>query len=274
VAVLIDGCQRWRERRESYRPAGEPFDPRTHEVARLAAAEAKAFVQRHHYSGSCSPPGERFGLFAGPDLVGVAVFGEAASPKVLEILPCPPDQALVLGRLVLLQQVRANAESWFVAQCFEHLRRAGYGGIITYADPESRTTLAGRVVFGGHAGTIYQALSAAYTGRGSPDTQYLLPDGRVFEKRAASKIRKREEGWRYAVDLLVGAGAVPPTSCEDMRAWLKRERAMVTRSRRHPGCFRYLFPIDRSTRRHLQAHLERREVQVLPYPKLVARPPT
>jgi hypothetical protein len=39
--------QRWRERRESYRPAGEPINPRLYEVAELAGdREAKAFIWR------------------------------------------------------------------------------------------------------------------------------------------------------------------------------------------------------------------------------------
>jgi hypothetical protein len=43
--------QRWRERRESYRPAGEPINPRLYEVADLAGdREAKAFILAHHYS--------------------------------------------------------------------------------------------------------------------------------------------------------------------------------------------------------------------------------
>ena len=43
--------QRWRDRRESYRPAGEPINPRLYEVAELAGdREAKAFILAHHYS--------------------------------------------------------------------------------------------------------------------------------------------------------------------------------------------------------------------------------
>ena len=43
--------QRWRERRESYRLAGEPINPRLYEVAELAGdREAKEFILAHHYS--------------------------------------------------------------------------------------------------------------------------------------------------------------------------------------------------------------------------------
>ena len=45
---LFSQC--WRERRESYRPAGEPINPRLNKVAELAAdLEAKEFILAHHY---------------------------------------------------------------------------------------------------------------------------------------------------------------------------------------------------------------------------------
>lgn len=167
--MIIAGCQRWRERRESYVPARELFNPRAHEVAPLAQDLAKAFVEANHYSGSCSARTRQFGLYSGSDLVGVAVFGEPGGPKVKAILPCPAAQTLELGRLVLLEGVLANAESWFVARCFDQLRRAGYGGVISFADPLPRTTIAGKVVFGGHAGTIYQSLNAGQLGTDGGD---------------------------------------------------------------------------------------------------------
>lgn len=41
--------QRWRDRRESYLPVGEPINPRVYEVAELAGdREAKAFILAHH----------------------------------------------------------------------------------------------------------------------------------------------------------------------------------------------------------------------------------
>ena len=41
--------QRWRDRRESYRPVGEPINPRLYEVAELAGdREAKAFILAQH----------------------------------------------------------------------------------------------------------------------------------------------------------------------------------------------------------------------------------
>lgn len=274
--MIITACQRWRARRESYRPAREVFDVRAHEVSRMLpggpAGDAKDFVERHHYSGTCSSTCRVFGLFEHAELVGVAVFGQPVTGATLDILPCPREQALELGRLVLLDRVGANAESWFVARAFDLLGADGYAGVVSFADPEPRTTLTGAVVFGGHAGTVYQALGAIYTGRGSADTQYLFPSGQAFTKRAAAKIRGRESGWRYAVAQLVEAGATPPGEGEDMRLWLERERGRTTRRRRHRGCFRYIWGLDRTTKRLLVPHLAARGLAPQTYPKLILRP--
>jgi len=65
--------QRWRERRESYRPAGEPISPRLYEVAELAGdREAKEFILAHHYrctdSSGCETRKRRCGC-AGSEIV-------------------------------------------------------------------------------------------------------------------------------------------------------------------------------------------------------------
>lgn len=44
--------QRWRARRESYRPAGEPIETRRYEVALIPDdTTARAFVIEHHAGG-------------------------------------------------------------------------------------------------------------------------------------------------------------------------------------------------------------------------------
>jgi hypothetical protein len=147
--VIVDKVQRWKERRGVYRPAGEPIKTSDYEVARLPTdAEAKGFVLRHHYSGSYPAARERYGLFRGPgrawdcepmaELAGVAVFSVPTNPKALD--PAPGDAAtrVELGRFVLAEDVPANGETWFLARCFELLRRRGYTGVVSFSDPEAR----------------------------------------------------------------------------------------------------------------------------------------
>ena len=125
---------------------------------------------------------------------------------------------------------------------------------------ELRATAPGEVVFRGHCGITYSALSAIYTGRATPRTLHLLPDASVLSDRTAQKIRAQERGWRAAVDTLVEHGAVAPTYNEDTREWLRRELARVTRPMRHGGNHKFLFPLTRVGKRAV------RGVRALPYP--------
>jgi hypothetical protein len=239
-------CQRWRDRRDSYRPAGEVIATQDYAVASLPSdAVAKAFVRQHHYSGTYPAARTRVGLYRHEALVGVAVFSVPCNAKALTLVfPGDPRDSVELGRFVLLDDVPANGETWFLARCFELLRRDGYRGVVSFSDPTPRTDRAGRVVFPGHLGTIYQAHNAQYLGRGTARTLRLLPDGSVMSARSIQKIRSGERGWRYSAALLSGAGAgAPPTG--DRGAWLCASLARVTRRLAHPGNHRYAWPLRR-----------------------------
>ncbi len=259
--MITPVVQRWRDRRGSYRPAGEPIRTADYEVAAIPDdRSARAFVERHHYSASFPAARERVGLYRRAELVGVAVFSHPPSEAVLKRLQCDRLEGVELGRLVLLDDVPANGESFFLARAFELLRRSGYRGVLSFSDPMVRHDAEGRVVFKGHIGGVYQATNAVYAGAGARRTQRLLPDGRVFSDRAISKIRAHERGWRYSAAILERFGAAPLGERDDARAWLATWLPRLTRTVRHPGFHCYLFGLDRMTKRHLPVSL--------PYPKL------
>lgn len=253
-------CQRWLRHRSFYRPAGEPIDPRHFEVAAIDGdAPARAFIETHHYSGTYPAARRRFGLYKGADLVGVAVFSQPVNDASLACLPGEPRSSVELGRLVLLNSVPANGETWFLARCFEALRREGFVGVISFSDPVPRTTRAGLVLFRGHVGTCYQALNATYLGRATPRTLHLLPDASVFSPRAAQKIRSGECGVAYAVEQLVAAGAEEPAPGESLLCWMHSWLPRVTIPLRHRGNHKYAWTLHRRDRRHLPLSL--------PFPK-------
>src|SRR6266508_266575 len=175
--------QRWRDRRESYRPTGEVINPRLYEIAELAGdREAKAFILAHHYSVSYPSARFRFGLFTRGCLVGVAVFSHPCNDRVLtSVFPLSPLDSVELGRFVLLDSVPANGESWFLARTFECLRRKGFAGVVSFSDPVPRTKADGTIVHRGHIGICYQATSAIFLGRTEPRTIRLLPDGTLLK---------------------------------------------------------------------------------------------
>ncbi|MEK7178569.1 MAG: hypothetical protein AAB721_02865 [Patescibacteria group bacterium] len=243
--------QRWRERRDLYRPAGEVIRTIQYEVAPLADdTTPRTFVERHHYSGTYVAARFRFGLFRGAELVGVAVFSHPCNDKALtNVFPGDALESVELGRFVLTDDVPGNGETWFLGRCFEQLRTEGLNGVLSFSDPVPRTALDGRVVFRGHVGTIYQAHNARFLGRATARTLRLLPDGRSFHPYARQKVRSGKRGQAYAAGQLVAAGAAPLEG--DPAAWLAREIPRVTRTLRHPGNYRYAWGLTRAATRAL-----------------------
>ena len=242
---------RWRERSSRWVNHRQAFDPKRFDVVELTSdAEARAFIEAHHYSGSYPAARWRFGLMEAGALVGCAVFSHPASDKVLtNVFPGEATDSVELGRLVLLDAVGFNAESWFTRRCLDKLKLQGVRGVVSFSDPVQRVRADGVVIMPGHVGTVYQALGARYLGRSTPRTLYLLPDATVFSARAAQKVRALERGWRYAVEQLHAAGAdtfgpEQESSLKARLAWLA-EALKLTRRVRHPGNHRYAWALQR-----------------------------
>ena len=260
--------QRWRDRRGTYRPAGEIIDPRRYDVALIGDDNtAKAFVKQHHYSATYPAARFRVGLYermrGASSLVGVAIFSHPSNPLALRPLPVGLE-SVELGRFVLLDRVPGNGETWFLARAFELIAREGISGVVSFSDPCPRATDEGLVVFGGHIGTIYQAHNAIYLGQARADIMRLLPDGRTLHNRSLAKLRSRDQGWRYVLESLLRYGATPPANtCQfDVDAWLGEWMPQLTRRVRHPGNHKYVWAFDGRARKALST-IGR------PYPKQV-----
>lgn len=264
-------AQRWRGRRDSYRPAAEPIDPRRYGVEVIRRSEARAFVERHHYSGSypaarCAVALYRARAFNAAELVGVAVFSVATNPaSIRRHTGVDPAAGVELGRFILLDDVPGNGETWFLARAFRALRaeKPEVRAVLSYSDPVPRMTVAGEVVKPGHIGVIYQAHNGRYVGRGGARTIFLDASGRVVSGRALSKLRCETRGQAYAEKVLLEAGAPARRPGEDGRAYVRRALAEGPfRALWHPGNHAYVWPLDRAA--------EAVAAPALPYPKGVA----
>ena len=262
-----DYTQRWRAGQHSWRHISEGgFLKTRYDVAAIDEQAARSFVLEHHYSASYPASRFRFGLHESGLLVGVAVLSVPVAAAVLtSTFPDlePYDEALELGRLVLLDRVPANAESWFLARVWELAAAQGIQGVVSFSDPLPRLAADGSQVMPGHVGTIYQASNAAYLGRATARTLYLLPDGTVLNERAVQKVRSQVRGHEYVERQLVALGA-EPRGGEEPHAWLRRalDQARVRRVR-HQGNHRYAFTLGRRRRSVRVAHPAR----PLSYPK-------
>lgn len=271
--MLTQRSQRWRDRRTRFVPAASEIDPATLAVDVIETRTvATPFVLAHHYAGSMPLCRLSVGLFrngAGgrSELAGICAFSvpinDASIPKSAGL--SDRGAACDLGRLVLLDDVGGNGESFLVSRAFRLLRRERPQilSVISYADPVRRLDRDGRVFLPGHVGGLYATMGSRYVGRSSPRTDLLLPDGRPLSSRALSKLRTGDTGERYAVGQIVAAGAEPPAFGESRSAWLARlEAAGFLRRRRHPGNHVYVFPLTKAAR------LAARKVPALAYPML------
>jgi hypothetical protein len=82
--------QRWLTKTASYRPIGEPFDPRRYDVQEIPKNAAEVFTVTHHYSTAFPATRLCYGLYDSrpsrgqlPELVGVAALGVPSHPAVL-----------------------------------------------------------------------------------------------------------------------------------------------------------------------------------------------
>ncbi len=273
---LDEMSQRWRAGVHTWAPVSAGgFDAARYTVRAVDHATARAFVVAHHYSRSYPADRLRFGMFDGAHLVGVAVLGQPMHDQVTgKVFPTLGRMdAAELARFVLLDDVPANAETWFLARVFRAAAAEGLRGVVAFSDPLPRRTAAGELLMAGHIGLIYRAGKGAtgrYTGRGAARTLTMLADGRVFSARTRAKVTGWEKGGRGAVMELVALGAPAPElstlagmTPAGRSQWLTEALDTIGARRvRHRGNHRYAWTLgDRGARRRVPIALD-----ALPYP--------
>lgn len=145
-------------------------------VKPIPAKDGKTFVIQHHYSHGIHNGPICFGLFETDRLVGVCAFAAPSSENVRSSIFGEEYKRGVteLHRLVLLDEVPKNAESFFIVRALKELKkqRPYYNAVVSFADPTEN-----------HLGVIYQATNALYCGRSAPATFYLDETGRLRHPR-------------------------------------------------------------------------------------------
>jgi hypothetical protein len=161
-------------------------------VEKVAASIAKPFVKEHHYSHGIHNGPMTYGLFRDENLIGVLAFATPSSEAVCaSVFGVEYKRSVTeLHRLVLLDEVPKNAESFFISRALKLLKsdRPYYRAVLSFADSTE-----------GHMGTIYQACNALYCGTTSMATFYLDEDGRLRHPRQngvnITKELAAERGW-------------------------------------------------------------------------------
>lgn len=143
-------------------------------VREIGRGEARAMVERHHYSGRLPESTLRFfGLFEGGAMVGCCAYGRGANPKASKwLLGAHGRQREVfeLARLVVAAPRRRNLASRLIAGSARMLPPGNL--LLSYADANWR-----------HVGYIYQAANWLYLGEGAQRIPKLVYRGRVMHHR-------------------------------------------------------------------------------------------
>lgn len=271
------GSQRWNERYSTLRSDHAVIDPARHEVAVISDRDARAFVERHHYSGSYPAARLAVGLFRkrsnwfAAELVGVAVYSVPMNQRVIpRYTGLAAASGVELGRFVLRDEVEQNGETWFLARAMRLLTESKpeVRAVVSYSDPARRHALSGELVMPGHVGLIYQASNARHVGRSEARWRWMAPDGSLLSRRTLSKIRRQERGHGYAREQLLRAGAPQPHPGEPPAEYVTRALTEGPFRRfRHPGNLAYVFAVgDRRQRRATIAGF----ADARPYPKSAA----
>ncbi len=278
-------CQRWRNRRGSWRRTSEGgFNADVYRTIPLDERIAKRFTIQHHYSGSWpavrmafgyqrldQPPGP--GEPAGGALVGVCALGIPMHQAVLAaVFPdCQPyRETLEISRFVLTDEQPSNAESHFSAGALTMAAKLGIRGVIAHADPHPRTRITPggpETVTPGHIGHIYAVQDFAYLGRTRARRLVLLPDASSLPDRAINKVRRDEPGHLGVERRLVALGARPRRAGENGADWLTEALdAIGATTIRHGGNHRWARTIGRHRTRTRLAGT------ALPRPRRLALP--
>ncbi|MCX4682271.1 hypothetical protein OG413_44630 [Streptomyces sp. NBC_01433] len=279
--------QRWRYGTPTWRHVSEGgFRADRYEVTGINEADAKAFVQRHHYLSGWPAVLHRFGLLDreaalhdddiavdGSPLVGVLVLAVPMNMRVLtNPFPhlVPLRESAEIARLVLTEAVPSNGESFFTAAALRRVAADGLKGAVMFSDPVPRWRLTekGKIIqTRGHLGIVYQSLSAVYTGRGTARTLTVLPDGTTLTARARSKLLRQESGALGVARRLERLGAPPRPAGQPLAVWLDHSLAQIGAERLpHPGNHRYILRVGRTRAERTRTVIG---LKPQPYPKNV-----
>ncbi len=145
--------------------------------------DISSFIEEHHYSQSINGVMAKYSfklLDREGILIGAALFGSLGMANAWRKYGEIPEDVLELRRLVLIDDTKRNAESFFIGAMLRWLRKNTLVKIIiSYADPNH-----------GHIGTIYRASNFKCLGKTSPG-RVIVCGNRIYHDKA---IRTKYKG--------------------------------------------------------------------------------
>lgn len=178
-----------RQLRDSHQTEGIPpvphLDVKRAVVRPVSYTFAKQIILKYEWLGAMSSTRYHYGIFFGDYCAGVCCAGGAnCSGGTLnhEFYGVERDQLLVLARGANVHWSPPGANSKLVSWACRLLAKETHAKlIIAYSDTDA-----------GEIGTIYQACNWIYVGKGSSTSQWIAPNGRVYDAKHPSNLRARQ----------------------------------------------------------------------------------
>jgi hypothetical protein len=188
------GAVCWQKQlRDRYLNEGIPpvphLDVKRAEVRRVSRHLAEQVILKYEWLGTMAQTGYHYGLFFGSYCAGVccvaagAATGGVNSHRPFGVLP---GEFAVLARGACTHWAPSGSNSKLVSwTCRLFAKDAHCRVLIAYSDTDA-----------GEVGTIYQACSWVYIGKGAATRQWVAPNGRIYDQKLPYDLKRKRGGTR------------------------------------------------------------------------------
>ncbi len=151
-------------------------------VASCERGEIKAFIEQHHYSkninGVMSSYCFKLSTIEG-ELIGAAIFGNLGMANAWRKYGDDSKDVIELRRLVLIDDTKRNAESYFIGHMLRWLKKnTELKCVVSYADPNN-----------GHTGIVYRASNFKHVGMSAAGKVIMYNGKQYHDKTIRTKYK-------------------------------------------------------------------------------------
>ncbi len=151
-------------------------------VSPCERSDIRSFIEQHHYSkninGVKSTYCFQLSTITG-DLIGAAIFGNLAMFNQWKKYGDVVTDSIELRRLVLVDDTKRNAESYFIGKMLRWLKKnTDLKCVVSYADPNN-----------GHTGVVYRASNFEHVGMSAAGKVIIYNGKQYHDKTIRTKYK-------------------------------------------------------------------------------------
>ena len=152
-----------------------------YEIRPCKREEVRDFIEKWHYSKNINGiiSDYCFKLMDGENLIGGIIYGRMAMANQWKKYATKEEEVIELRRLVLVDDTKRNAESYFIGRTLRWLKiNTDIRVVVSYADPEY-----------GHSGVVYRASNFKLIGQSSKGKVIIRKGKKYHDKTIRTKYK-------------------------------------------------------------------------------------